>query len=508
MDMKLAKLLTALVVALAGIATLYQYGTAVPGLEWLRFDAITSRLTVGAPPSPRPVATADQPATAPIDGGKSKRSANGSAPANGAAPSSGGGGRRGGSDGPAPVVVAPASIDDVPVYLRGVGSARSPQTVTVKPQVDGKLTRVAFKEGQDVKKGDLLAEIDPVTYQAAYDQAVGKRALTEVTLKNAKVDLDRYLSTGPGVTAQKTTDTQRALVLQTEAQLRQDTAAVENAKAILDYTKITSPLDGRTGQRLVDEGNIVHASDAGLVTIAQIKPIQIQFTLPQQQLAQVMEAMKSGPVSVEAMDGDDRTMLDQGALSFVDNAVDPTTGTVRMKAELPNDRLQLWPGQFANVRVKVQTLKGAITAPTAAIQRGPQGTFVYVLNESGDGGKSTVAVRLVTVAQQDDRVSVITNGIAGGDKLVTSGFARLKDAAEVTVTRTEAAPAPFAPPKPAGATPDRTSAVPETGSTITTGSTAEKPRPDRVGRADASTGTDEAKPRVRGKRGKTESAVQ
>ena len=180
-----------------------------------------------------------------------------------------------------------------------------------------------------------------------------------------------------------------------------------------------------------------------------------------------------------------------------------------MKAELPNERMQLWPGQFANVRVKVQTLKGAITAPTAAVQRGPQGTFVYVLNEAtSEGTKSTVAVRPVTVAQQDDRISVIANGIAAGDKLVTSGFARLKDAAEVTVTRTDAAPAQVAPPQAAAAGPGGTPAVPETGSTVTTGSTTDKPRPNRVGRADASGADDGAKPRGRGKRGKPESAVQ
>ena len=473
MDMTRLKQLTILaLVGAAAVAGLNQFGTPVPGLTWLRADTALAKLGIGSPP-------AADPAVASTDG-KGKRGGNS-------------GGRRGGADGPAPVVVAAATIDDVPVYLRGVGSARAPQTVTVKPQVDGKLIKVYFREGQDVKKGDLLAEIDPVTFQASLDQAIAKRKQDEALLANTKVDLERYAKTGPGVTAQKTIDTQRSQVDQYEAQLRADAAAVANAQAIVDYTKITSPLDGRTGQRLVDEGNIVHASDAGLVTIAQIKPIQVQFTLPQQQLAQVMAAMRAGAVGVEAMDTDDHAVLDSGALSFIDNAVDQTTGTVRMKAELPNEHLQLWPGQFANVRVKIDTLKGAITAPTAAVQRGPQGTFVYVVNGNDGGGKVTVGVHPVTVAQQDDKISVITKGLAAADKVVTSGFARLKDGAEVVITRTENKPKTegntVAAPQPAAvSTPQASSsAAPETGSTG-----ENKPRPERLGRADDAGSTGEA----------------
>lgn len=399
----------ALVTGAAGVAALNQYGIPVPGLAWVRVDTLASKLGLGG--STPPAATAEN-----SGGGGGRR-----------------GGRRGGMDGPVPVVVAAAGVADVPVYLRGVGAARALNTVTVKPQVDGKLIKVHFREGQDVKKGDLLAEIDPVTYQAALDQAIAKRNLTQSILTNAELDLDRYSKVGPGVTAQKTIDTQRALVAQNKAQLSSDNAAIENAQAVLNYTKLLSPLDGRTGQRLVDEGNLVRAGDAGIVTIAQIKPISVQFTLPQQQLAQVTASMAAGSVQVEAMDGDDKTVIDSGALTFIDNLIDATTGTVRMKADLPNDKLQLWPGQFANVRVRVNVLKDSITAPTAAVQRGPVGTFVYVLG--GDAAKQTVSVRAVTVAQQDDRLAVISKGLTAGEQVVTSGFARLKDQAQVTIAR-------------------------------------------------------------------------
>lgn len=402
----------ALLTGIGGVFALNHSGVPVPGLAWVRIDTLTAKLGL----------TSDKPAGATAD-------------ANGASGGTGrrgnGGGRRGQQDGPVPVVVAAAAVADVPVYLRGVGSARALNTVTVKPQVDGKLIKVHFKEGQDVKKGDLLAEIDPVTYQAALDQAIAKRNLTQSLLTNAELDLDRYSKVGPGVTAQKTIDTQRALVAQNSAQLKADTAAIENARAILNYTKLTSPLDGRTGQRLVDEGNLVRAGDAGIVTIAQVRPISVQFTLPQQQLAQVNGAMQAGPVQVEALDSDDKTVIDSGALTFIDNLIDATTGTVKMKADLPNERLQLWPGQFANVRVRVNVMKDAITAPTAAVQRGPVGTFVYVVG--GEPAKMTVSVRPVVVAQQDDRLAVFASGLAAGEQVVTSGFARLKDQAAITI---------------------------------------------------------------------------
>ena len=477
----------ALIAGVAGVAALNQYGIPVPGLDWVRVDTLASKIGIGgANPT---IATAD------ANGGTGKRGGGG------------GGGRRGGQDGPVPVVVAAAGVADVPVYLRGVGAARALNTVTVKPQVDGKLIKVHFREGQDVKKGDLLAEIDPVTYQAALDQAVAKRNLTQSILTNAELDLERYSKVGPGVTAQKTIDTQRALVAQNQAQLRSDTAAIANAQAVLNYTKLLSPLDGRTGQRLVDEGNLVRAGDAGIVTIAQIKPISVQFTLPQQQLAQVSAAMATGAVQVEAMDGDDKTVIDSGALTFIDNLIDATTGTVRMKADLPNERLQLWPGQFANVRVRVNVMKDSITAPTAAVQRGPMGTFVYVLG--GEAAKQTVSVRAVTVAQQDDRMAVISKGLAAGEQVVTSGFARLKDQAQVTIARGDGSSGegkePGKPaaadqtsqdqtPPPGGAPSAAATAAPETGAI----------KPDTAARAEGERGKGEK----RGKRKAQESALQ
>ena len=276
-----------------------------------------------------------------------------------------GGGRRarGGGDGPVPVLASPARIGDMPVYLNGVGTAKARNLVTVRPQVDGRIISLNFKEGQDVKRGDVLAKIDPATYQAQLDQAVAKKALDESLLDNAKRDLERYSSLGGNVVAQKTIDTQRALVAQLTAQVKQDDAAIANAKAFLDYTTIVSPIDGRIGIRMVDEGNLVRAADAGLVVITEVRPISVLFTLPQQQLKQVNQALHDGAVSVDALDSDGRTALDRGILQVVDNQVDPTTGTIRMKAEFPNANLQLWPGQFVNVRILIDTLEAGGRRP-------------------------------------------------------------------------------------------------------------------------------------------------
>jgi membrane fusion protein, multidrug efflux system len=472
--MKFGTLAISLLLAGAGaILAANHLGAQVPGLEWVRIDALL----------PKQAARESEPAAngttkvAQASEGSGRR-------AGGSGNGSGGGGRRGGNDGPVPIVVALATSADVPIYLRGVGSARALNTVTVRPQVDGKLIKVHFTEGQDVKRGDLLAEIDPITYQAALAQARAKKALTDSQLANAKLDLERSNRVGPNVTPQKTIDTQRAQVSQLEAQIQSDTAAIASAEAILGYTRILAPIDGRTGQRLVDEGNLIRAGDAGIVTIAAIHPITVQFTLPQQQLKSVKAAMELGPVSVEAMDGDDKTIIDAGKVTFIDNLIDQTTGTIRMKADLPNERLQLWPGQFANVRVKVETLKGVTTTPTAAIQRGPSGPFVYVLAQgvgegTGEGAKATVAVRPVTVTQQDDLIAVVTKGLNVGERIVTSGFARLKDGSEVNVTRTQPAPGAAAP---APAAVDGAKATPS--AEATPGDATAKPRGERRQRAE------------------------
>ena len=334
---------------------------------------------------------------------------------------------------PVPVLAIDARIADIPVYLDGVGTARALNTVTVRPQVEGKLISITFTEGQDVPKGFVLAKIDPATYQALYDQAVAKKAQDEATLANAKRDLDRYLRLAAtnAVNAQQV-DTQRALVAQLEAQVKADQAAIDNTRTILSYTDIVAPIAGRTGLRLVDEGNIVRSSDAtGIVVITQIRPVSVLFNLPQQELPQLSKGMAAGPLPIDAL-GPNGRPIDQGKVLVIDNQVDQTTGTVRLKAEFPNANLQLWPGQFVNVRLLIETLHQVVVVPTAAIQRGPSGTYVYVVRDD-----NTVTVRPVTVKQQNDRQAVIEEGLRKDERVVTSGFGRLREGERVTVDSAE-----------------------------------------------------------------------
>jgi multidrug efflux system membrane fusion protein len=346
------------------------------------------------------------------------------------------GGRRGSggfSTEPVPVLVTAARAADVPVHLDGVGTARALNTVIVRPQVDGKLIEVSFTEGQDVPKGFVLAKIDPTTYQAQYDQTVAKKAQNEALLANARLDLERYvrLAQSNAVNKQQL-DTQKSLVQQLEAQVKADQAAIDNARAILSYTDIVAPIAGRTGIRIVDEGNLVRASDAGIVVITQIRPIAVFFNLPQQELPDLNKGLSEGPLPVEAFGTDSRKALDQGKVLVIDNQVDQTTGTVKLKAEFPNADLQLWPGQFVNVRVLIDTLRQVVVVPTAAVQRGPNGTFVYVLRDEG-----TVSVRPVTLTQQNDVQAVVAAGLHAGERVVTTGFARLTEGTAVTASRAE-----------------------------------------------------------------------
>jgi multidrug efflux system membrane fusion protein len=340
------------------------------------------------------------------------------------------GGRALRGDGPVPVLAVAASKADVPVYFDGVGSSRALNTVTVKAQVDGKLMSVNFREGQDVDQDFILAEIDATIYQAQYDQAVAKKAMDEAQLANARLDLERYarlMQTNSATRQQH--DTQRALVAQLEAQVQADQGAIENSKAILSYTKIIAPLAGRTGIRQVDAGNIVHAADTtGIVVITQVRPIAVIFTLPQQRLAKVNKAFAQEALSVQALGDDNRTVIDRGTLTVIDNQVDQTTGTVKLKAEFPNNDLQIWPGQFVNVKLLVDTMRQVIVVPTAAVQRGPNGTFAYVANDD-----NTVTVHPVTVAQQDDVEAVIAAGIDEGERVVTTGFSQLTDGAKIAI---------------------------------------------------------------------------
>jgi membrane fusion protein, multidrug efflux system len=348
-------------------------------------------------------------------------------------------GKRGGNTTPGeavPVLAVGARIADVPVYLDGVGTARALNTVTVRPQVDGKLIALSFVEGQEVPKGFVLAKIDPATYQALYDQAVAKKAQDEATLDNAKLDLERYirLSTSNAVNKQQL-DTQRALVAQLEAQVKADQAAIDNTRAVLSYTDVVAPIAGRTGIRLVDEGNLVRAADAtGIVVITQIKPITVLFNLPQQELPQLTKGMSEGPLPIDAL-GQNGKPIDKGKVMVIDNQVDQTTGTVKLKAEFPNEQLQLWPGQFVNVRLLIETLGRIVVVPTAAVQRGPTGTFVYVVRSD-----DTVTVRQVGVKQQNDQQAAINEGLSANEIVVTSGFGRLREGEKVTVERPDNSP--------------------------------------------------------------------
>ncbi len=337
-----------------------------------------------------------------------------------------------GMEGPVPVLATAAKLADVPIYLDAVGTIRALNTVTVRSQVDGKLISVNFREGQDVKKGDTIARIDPVTYQAQLDMAIGKKAQDEAQLANARIDLDRYerLAATNAINRQQA-DTQRALVQQLEALVKSDQASIDNAAATLSYTNIIAPIDGRTGIRQVDEGNIIHATDTtGIVVLTQLKPIAVLFTLPQQQLATVKTAFAKGPLTVEATgSADNPGAIDHGTLTVIDNQVDQTTGTVKFKAEFPNADLQLWPGQFVNIRLLVDTLKQVVVVPTGAVQRGPNGTFVYVIKDD-----STAQMRSVTVTQQDETQSVVTEGLKPPERVITTGFSRLSDGAKITLS--------------------------------------------------------------------------
>ncbi|QQN61435.1 efflux RND transporter periplasmic adaptor subunit [Bradyrhizobium diazoefficiens] len=338
---------------------------------------------------------------------------------------------------PVPVLAATPKIQDVPVYLDGVGAIRALNTVTVRSQVDGKLIAVNFTEGQDVKKGDVLGEIDPALYQATYDQAVAKKAQDEAQLANQRIDLTRYQQLAASNAGSKQqADTQRALVAQTEALIKADQAAIDNAAATLSYTKIVAPISGRVGLRQVDQGNIIHASDTtGLVVITQLQPIAVWFSLPQQQIMRVNAAAAKGALSVDVFGNDGVTVIDTGKLTGIDNQVDQTTGTLKLKAEFPNAHYQLWPGQFVNVRLKVETLTQALVVPTSAVQRGPIGTFSYVIGE-GD----IVSAKPVTVTQQNERDAVIASGLTANDKVVTTGFANLSDGSKVIIGRDEQTP--------------------------------------------------------------------
>src|SRR4051794_16803825 len=338
---------------------------------------------------------------------------------------------------PVPVLAATPRIQDMPVYLDGVGAVRALNNVIVRAQVDGKLIAVNFTEGQEVKKGDVLGEIDPVIYKAQYDQAVAKKAQDEAQLANQRLDLTRYQQLSASNAGSKQQyDTQRAIVAQQEALVNADQAAIDNTQAMLGYTKIVAPLSGRAGLRQVDQGNIIHASDlTGLVIITQLQPIAVQFSLPQQQIVRLNAAFAKGALAADVFGNDGTTVIDTGTLRGIDNQVDPTTGTLKLKAEFPNSNFQLWPGQFVNVRLKVDTLSQAVVVPTSAVQRGPAGTFSYVIGEN-----DIAKAKPVVVTQQNETEAVIASGLSASERVVTTGFANLSDGAKVIIGKDDQTP--------------------------------------------------------------------
>ncbi|HXT76385.1 MAG TPA: MdtA/MuxA family multidrug efflux RND transporter periplasmic adaptor subunit [Candidatus Eisenbacteria bacterium] len=344
-----------------------------------------------------------------------------------------GGGRRGGGGGPGgamvvPVVVATAQKGDLPVYFNGLGTVTAFNTVTVRSRVDGQIVKINFTEGQMVHQGDSLLEIDPRPFQVQLEQAEGQLAKDQAQLRDVQVDYQRYqLLFKEGVIPKQQVDTQQAQVGQSEGAIKADQAVVDNAKLQLVYAHVTAPISGRIGLRLVDMGNIVHASDAtGLLVITQLQPIAVIFSLPQDQLSQVMSKLHGAQLNVEAFDRDDTTKLATGKLLTIDNQIDTTTGTYKLKAVFNNEKSDLFPNQFVNIHLLVDTKRNVTIIPTPAIQRGPQGTYVYVMLPD-----NTVKIQPVTIVLSASNQVGISNGIQPGDVVVTDGTDKLQDGSKV-----------------------------------------------------------------------------
>jgi multidrug efflux system membrane fusion protein len=346
---------------------------------------------------------------------------------------------QGGATAPIPVTVARVEKADFPVYLNGLGAVQPFTTVTVRSRVDGQIIKVPFKQGRMVKEGDILVEIDPRPYQAALDQALSKKAQDEANLKNAKLILDRYVTlANKDVVSKQQVDTQQATVDQLTAQIQGDQAAIENAQTQLSYTTIKAPLTGRAGFRLVDPGNIVHASDQnGIVTIVQLQPISVVFTAPEENVPQINKALEGGIVPVTALSSDGLKTLSEGRLARVNNQVDQASGTIQMKAIFENKDNALWPGLSVATRLLVETLKQVVVVPDDAVQRGPNGLYAFVV---GDDNK--VAVQAITVNQSGNGASVVEQGLTPGQRVVVAGQYRLLAGSLVAPSEAPATSAP------------------------------------------------------------------
>jgi multidrug efflux system membrane fusion protein len=336
---------------------------------------------------------------------------------------------------PVPVVAGTVAQKDMPIYLNGIATVQAFNTVTVRARVDGQVKKIAFIEGQDVQAGDLLAQIDPDPYRTALAQAVAKKAQDEAQLANGRIDLSRYseMVTNGAVTSQQY-DTQKALVNTLVATVNADQAAIDSAKVQLDYTTIVSPIDGRTGLRLIDQGNIVHAADQnGIVVITQLKPISVVFILPEQTLGAIQQRRQGADpdLSVVAVSQDNTNVLGEGKLAVIYNQIDPTSAQIKLKATFPNTDLRLWPGQFVYARLLLTVRKGCVVVPDSVIQRGPQGAFVFVIKNDQTVETRAVKVAAELPAQVKQAEDIIEDGLQAGERVVVEGQYKLQEGSRV-----------------------------------------------------------------------------
>src|ERR1700722_11827855 len=357
---------------------------------------------------------------------------------------------------PIPATVAAVRKADFPVYLNGLGVVEPYDTVTVSSRVDGEITKIDFRQGQIVKEGDILAQIDPRPYQAALDQALAKKAADEATLKNAQLNLQRYTTLNEkDFSSRQQVDTQQATVDQLIAQIKGDQGAIDNAQTQLNYTTIRAPLAGKTSFRLIDPGNIVHASaSTGIVTIVKLQPISVVFTAPEDDVPAINKALAAATVPVDAVSSDGLTLLSHGHLALVNNAVDQASGDIRMKATFANTDNILWPGLSVSTRLLLDTLKDVVVVPVDAVQRGPNGLYAWVV-----GKDDTVKMRDIKVAQEGEKMSVVTQGLSPGESVVIEGQERLKQGALVRATPAPTpTPSSGGPPPPDAPSPDEAAA--------------------------------------------------